>query len=60
VDLSDLSALIYDYGKTPPVLSSAVVTGASRFATVPEPSTFVLLASGLIGLLAYAWQRRTA
>ena len=26
--------------------------------TVPEPSTLVLLASGLIGLLAYAWRKR--
>jgi hypothetical protein len=25
---------------------------------VPEPSTFALLASGLIGLLAYAWRKR--
>jgi hypothetical protein len=25
---------------------------------VPEPSTFVLLASGLAGLLAYAWRKR--
>lgn len=25
---------------------------------VPEPSTFVALASGLLGLLAYAWRRR--
>jgi hypothetical protein len=28
------------------------------FASVPEPSTIVLLASGLIGLLAYAWRKR--
>ena len=28
-------------------------------ATVPEPSTLVLLASGLLGLVAYAWRRRT-
>jgi hypothetical protein len=42
-----------------------VLTGFSRpfdviFApsTVPEPGTFVLLAAGLIGLLAYAWRRR--
>jgi hypothetical protein len=26
--------------------------------TVPEPSTLVLLASGLVGLLAYAWRKR--
>ena len=27
-------------------------------SSVPEPSTIVLLASGLIGLLAYAWRKR--
>lgn len=27
-------------------------------ASVPEPSTFVLLVAGLIGLLAYAWRKR--
>ncbi len=25
---------------------------------IPEPSTLVLLAAGLAGLLAYAWRRR--
>jgi len=25
---------------------------------VPEPSAFVLLATGLLGLLAYAWRKR--
>ncbi len=28
------------------------------FAPVPEPGTLVLLASGLLGLLAYAWRKR--
>ena len=27
-------------------------------ASVPEPGTLVLLATGLIGLLAYAWRKR--
>ncbi len=33
-----------------------VVAGMS--IVVPEPSTLVLLAAGLIGLLAYAWQKK--
>jgi hypothetical protein len=27
-------------------------------ASVPEPGTLALLAAGLIGLLAYVWQRK--
>ena len=27
-------------------------------APVPEPSTLLLVVSGLVGLLAYAWRRR--
>ena len=30
-----------------------------QVASVPEPSTLVLLASGLIGLLCYAWRKRS-
>jgi hypothetical protein len=37
-----------------------VGTGISQFSLsgVPEPSTMALLATGLIGLLAYAWRKR--
>jgi hypothetical protein len=34
------------------------VTFSTSGAPVPEPSTLVLLASGLIGLAAYAWKKR--
>jgi len=33
---------------------------AAGFTVVPEPSTLVLLAAGLLGLLCYAWRRRRA
>ena len=29
-----------------------------RLTSVPEPSTLALLASGLFGLVAYAWRKR--
>ncbi len=32
--------------------------GVETVATTPEPATLVLLASGLVGLLAYAWRKR--
>jgi hypothetical protein len=49
------------------VLKIGFVIGVGTYITdvrldevmgVPEPSTLVLLASGLIGLLAYAWRKR--
>ena len=39
----------YSYGNTP---LEATIT------SVPEPSTFVFLAAGAIGLLAFTWRRR--
>jgi len=32
--------------------------GVMQFAVVPEPNALVLLAIGLLGLVAYAWRRR--
>lgn len=39
---------------------SNVALDSSQFvgAPIPEPSTIVLLATGLLGLLAYAWRKR--
>ena len=32
--------------------------GLSTIVIVPEPSTYVLLATGLVGLAIVAWRRR--
>ncbi|MCG2684735.1 MAG: LamG domain-containing protein [Planctomycetales bacterium] len=39
-------------------LSAADVTAIYNASLVPEPSTVVLLVTGLIGLLCYAWKKR--
>jgi hypothetical protein len=57
VDLSDLGVLINNFGQSASMSSSVVVAGMN-VSTVPEPSALVLLAAGLIGLLAYAWRKR--
>jgi hypothetical protein len=44
------------YGGTVDVDYLRLTTGA--YAPTPEPSTMVLLAMGLVGLLAYAWRKR--
>ena len=43
-------------------LAAAAPIAVSPLAVtaVPEPSTFVLLVAGALGLLAYAWRRRRA
>ena len=38
--------------------SGIVMDNLSSTATVPEPSAIVLVVTGLIGLLAYAWRKR--
>jgi hypothetical protein len=38
--------------------STGGYVGANMGYAVPEPSLIVLLASGMIGLLCYAWRKR--
>jgi hypothetical protein len=56
VFVGDSLAIFIDLGGAGTVVDNVRVT-ATPTAT-PEPSTLVLLASGLIGLLAYAWRKR--
>jgi hypothetical protein len=44
----------YGYVRTDGTAGSDFLT----FGTLPEPGTFVLLGTSLLGLLAYAWRRR--
>jgi hypothetical protein len=37
---------------------TVTITAAFSESTVPEPSTGLLLATGLVGLLGYGWRRR--
>jgi len=37
---------------------AAIPLGGLTFETIPEPSTALLLLSGVVGLLAYAWRKR--
>ena len=41
-------------------LTTAVNPGYIDLDVVPEPGTLALLAAGFLGLLGYAWRRRTA
>ena len=49
VNGADLNIVLSDYNQTLSVQAGAAV---------PEPSTLVLAAAGLAGLLAYAWRKR--
>jgi T5SS/PEP-CTERM-associated repeat protein/autotransporter-associated beta strand protein len=50
VNGTDLNTVLSNYNQS---------VSVSAGAAVPEPSTLLLAAAGLLGLLAYLWQRRT-
>lgn len=43
----------YSFGSSP-----VMILTAFALAPVPEPSTFVLLASGMVGIVGYTWRKR--
>jgi T5SS/PEP-CTERM-associated repeat protein/autotransporter-associated beta strand protein len=68
VGASDLSTVLTNFGQTLPSYLNispyhlnadaiGVLTGAG-IEVVPEPGTLILLAAGLIGLVAYVWRKR--
>jgi len=62
VDSGDLAKVLANYNQTLPSGISITATSygqaAAGFNVVPEPSTLVLLAAGLLGLVCYAWRKR--
>jgi autotransporter-associated beta strand protein len=55
VNVADLTALLNNYNKS--VGGSVAARLSVGGSAVPEPSTLALLATGLLGLLAYAWRK---
>jgi len=57
IDFLGHPIIINEYFPTPvPLAAPFSIVGT--IATVPEPSTYLLLVPGLLGLLGYAWRRR--
>ena len=46
------------HASLPPLAGASSSGPGTVGASVPEPGTLVLLAAGLIGLLAYGWRKR--
>ena len=53
VDINDLTIVLANFGQT-------AGSSAAGMAPVPEPGAIGLLFAGTVGLLAFAWRRRTA
>ena len=61
VDGNDLAKVLANYNQSLPPGIGITASGVQAIQTaagVPEPSTLVLLAAGLAGLLCYAWRKR--
>ena len=52
VDINDLTTVLTNFGR-----SVGASAGGGR-AAVPEPGMMMLAATGMVGLLAYAWRKR--
>lgn len=65
--IANFNLLTFDFNDAPlnngywqaSIVSLGGNAEALRLGVVPEPSTLALLVSGLLGLLAYAWRRRS-
>jgi hypothetical protein len=51
VDINDLTIVLTNYGNT-------AGASAAGLAAVPEPGTLILLAAGLLGILAHVWRKQ--
>ena len=49
-----------DFNVHPTLAGYAVIADQVILATAPEPSSLVLLATGLLGVLGYGWRRGSA
>jgi hypothetical protein len=57
--VGDMAALqVFDAQLSQSAVEAQVGSLYTAWETVPEPGTVALLATGLIGLLAYAWRKR--
>ena len=53
-----LSVSLSTVGDTANFASGTVNGDVMQFSVIPEPDTLILLATGLLGLVAYAWRKR--
>jgi hypothetical protein len=54
----DLNRFVWGSSDGPSQTSADALWSGASLQTIPEPSTVALLATGVLGLLAYAWRKR--